>query len=439
MKTISKKLGSINFSKISEWSRLISLMGSTQVLIQIVGLVSGIMVIRLLPPHEYALYTLANTMLGTMVVLADGGIASAVMSQGGKVWMEHEKLGAVLVTGMNLRRRFAIVSLPLSSGILLYFLRIHGASWLFSILIVLSIIPTFFMMIHSGILEISPKLRQDISSLQKVRVGATIGRLAMLSLTLFAFPLAVVALLATSLPQLWTNIRYRKISSNYADLKQDMNPAVEKDILKMVWKLLPEAIYYCLSGQITIWLISVFGATAAVAQVGALSRLSVVLGFFSILFANIVAPRFARLPNNSKTLLFRYLQIQAGLMVLCIFITFGVWGFSSQILWVLGRNYYGLDKELVLMVISSCLSLLYGAAFLLGTYRSWVINPVVFISVSIITTVSAIVFMDTSSLQDIIILNIIVTSVEVLMLMIFNIIKILHAEETHAITKDRID
>ncbi len=91
------------------------------------------------------------------------------------------------------------------------------------------------------------------------------------------------------------------------------------------------------------------------------------------------------------------------------------------------------------MVISSCLSLLYGAAFLLGTYRSWVINPVVFISVSIITTVSAIVFMDTSSLQDIIILNIIVTSVEVLMLMIFNIIKILHAEETHAITKDRID
>ncbi len=174
MKTISKRLEIINFLKISEWGRLFSLMGSTQVLIQIVGLVSGIMVIRLLPPHEYALYTLANTMLGTMVVLADGGIASAVMSQGGKVWMEHEKLGAVLVTGMQLRRKFAIVSLPLSSGILLYFLRIHGASWLFSILIVLSIIPTFFMMIHSGILEISPKLRQDVSSLQKVRVGATI-------------------------------------------------------------------------------------------------------------------------------------------------------------------------------------------------------------------------------------------------------------------------
>lgn len=427
MKAISKRIENIDYPKIIEWSKLISATGLTQVVIQVIGLISGIMVIRLLQPHEYALYTLANTMLGTMIVLADGGIATAVMSQGGKVWMENEKLGAVIVTGLRLRKIFAAISLPVSLGVLLYLLRHHGASWVLSVLIIISIIPTFYMMLNAGILEISPKLRQDVIQLQKIKVVSNFGRLAFLGITIFTYPFAVTALLAASLPQIWANYRTKKISSNYADLNQNIDAQVQKKILKMVWRLLPEAVYYCLSGQIAIWLISVFGSTESVAQVGALSRLSIILGFFSILFANLIAPRFARLPNKRKVLLSRYLQIQAGLIILCIAITCIVWVFSSEILWVLGTHYTGLNKELVLMTVSSCLNLLYGAAFLLGTYRSWVINPVVFISVSITTTIGAILLMDTSSLQNIIILNIIVTSIEISMLMIFNILKMIKA------------
>ncbi len=429
MKVLSKRIENIDYPKIIEWSKLISATGLTQVVIQLIGLVSGIMVIRLLHPHEYALYTLANTMLGTMIVLADGGIATAVMSQGGKVWTENEKLGAVIVTGLRLRKIFAVISLPVSIGVLVYLLRLHGASWVLCFLIIISIIPTFFMMLNAGILEISPKLRQDVLQLQKIKVVSNFGRLAILGLTIFVYPFAVTALLAASLPQIWANYRTKKISSNYADLKQDIDPVVQKNILRMVWRLLPEAIYYCLSGQIAIWLISVFGSTDSVAQVGALSRLSIVLGFFSILFANLIAPRFARLPNKRKILLKRYLQIQVILLILCAFIVFVVWLFSSQILWVLGSHYFGLNKELVLMAVSSCLNLLYGAAFLLGTYRSWVINPVVFISVSITTTIGAVVLMDTSSLQNIIKLNIIVTSIEISMLMVFNILQMVRAKK----------
>ena len=425
MKALNKRIEKIDYSKVIEWSKLISATGLTQVAIQLIGLVSGIMVIRLLQPHEYALYTLANTMLGTMIVLADGGIATAVMSQGGKVWQEHQKLGSVIVTGLRLRKIFAIISLPVSLSILLYLLLHHGASWLLSGLIIISIIPTFFMMLNAGILEISPKLQQDVIQLQKIKVVSNLARLAILGLTIFAYPFAVIALLAASIPQIWANYRTKRISANYADLSQDVDHDVQNKILKMVWRLLPEAIYYCLSGQIAIWLISVFGSTDAVAQVGALSRLGILLGFFSILFANVIAPRFARLPNIRSVLLTRYLQIQAALMVLCVCIVGVVAVFSSQILWVLGSHYSGLDKELVLMAISSCLSLLYGASFLLGTYRSWVINPAFFIGVSLSTTILAILALDTSTLENIIILNIIVTFIEVIMLMVFNVWKMI--------------
>ncbi len=69
------------------WGKLISVTGSAQVLIQALGFISGIIIIRLLPTEEYAFYTLANTMLGTMNILSDAGVSTGVMAQGGKVIM----------------------------------------------------------------------------------------------------------------------------------------------------------------------------------------------------------------------------------------------------------------------------------------------------------------------------------------------------------------
>ena len=68
----------INKQKINYWLKLITITGLAQVIVQAVGFISGILVIRLLPVQEYALYTLANTMLGTMTVLSDGGISTSV-------------------------------------------------------------------------------------------------------------------------------------------------------------------------------------------------------------------------------------------------------------------------------------------------------------------------------------------------------------------------
>lgn len=85
--------------------KLFIVTGGAQILIQAIGFISGIMVIRLLSPQEYAYYVLANTVLGTMVVLADGGVSSGVMSQGAKVWQDKIKLGLVFSTGIHLRKK----------------------------------------------------------------------------------------------------------------------------------------------------------------------------------------------------------------------------------------------------------------------------------------------------------------------------------------------
>jgi O-antigen/teichoic acid export membrane protein len=422
---------SLEYSKIIEWGKLISLTGSSQLLIQIIGFIGGILVIRLLPTQEYALYTLANTMLGTMIVLADGGVAASVLGQGGKDWQDRKKLGAVLVTGFHLRKRFATISLIIALPLLMYLLRQHNASWLATFLIIGALIPAFFATLSGNLLSIGPSLHQAVKPLQKIQVGVSVGRLLMLLMTLFIFPWAFIAILCSSLPQIWGNINLRKCSKDYADFTQKPDPAIQKEIVSFVQRILPGAIYYCLSGQLTIWLISIFGNTEGIAQIGALGRLSVMLGVFSSIFGTLIIPRFARLADDYTLVLRKFLQILFGLAGVFLSIVVVVSIIPGQLLWILGSNYAGLENEIVLSVGGSCLNLFAGLLFTISTCRNWAINPVISIPVTISAVVAGIFLINISSLTGILKFNIFVASIEVLIYIFYCGFKISKLKVSH--------
>lgn len=403
-----------NKERVVSWIRLITITGSAQLIVQALGLLSGIIIIRLLPTHEYALYTLANTMLGTMTILADGGISSGVMSLGGKVWQDKKALGIVLATGLDLRRKFAIGSLLIAVPFLFYLLRHHDASWGMTILLILSIIPAFYTALSGTILQIAPKLNQDIVPLQKNGILSNAARLGLI-FTLFIFPWAFIAVLSSGVAQLWTNQNLKKISRGYADWKQLPDRAMRAEILVFVKRLLPGSIFFCVSGQITIWLISFFGNTTSVAQIGALGRLGMTLSVVSVLLSTLVIPRFARLPDEKGLLLKKILQLQLGLFAIGLMIMVVVFLFPSQILWVLGKEYRNLQSELILSMAGNCIGLVAGMSFGLATIRGWALHPLIQIPATLAAIVAGILLIDISTLTGILKFNIFVFVVEILM------------------------
>lgn len=393
-----------NSAKIKEWIRLTSITGGTQIIIQGIALLSGILVIRLLSTSEYALYTMANTMLGTMVILADSGIGAGVMAEGGKVWKDREKLGAVIVTGLDLRRKFAVGSLIVSAPVLIYLLHYHGASLWMSILILLSLIPSFVSSLSGSILQIPLKLKQDITPLQKNTLLEVVLRF-MLIFSLFALPWTFIAILSSGIPGIYANIRLRKLSAGYANWTQKPDVVVRKRIIKIVKRIMPGAIYLVVSGQISVWLISFFGTTANVAEIGALGRITVMLTVISTIFGTLIFPRIARLPLDSPILLKRFLQVMLLLTGISIVIGLAVWVFSDQILWVLGDGYKNLNFELVLSIIGGCAGLMSGSAFIMSTNRGWAIHPGLSIPISVLSIVLGILLVDISTLRGVLFFN----------------------------------
>lgn len=422
MKVLTNRFSSSpHRAKLIEWGRLVTVMGSTQLLVQGLGMLGGIFVIRMLSTQEYALYTLANTMVGTMLLLADGGIATGVMSEGGRVWQSREKLGTVLATGLDLRRKFAIISLLIALPVMLYLLRHHGASWLMTAFITAALIPAFFAVLSGTLLEIAPKLHQDIIPMQRFQAEASVGRVVLLCLSLVVVPFASVAVLAGSIPQIWSNWRLRKLAERYAVNDQPIDLQVRREILNKVKRLLPDAIYYCITCQFTIWLISVHGSTAAIAQLGALGRLSVLLGLFSTMFSALVLPRYARLSDQPIPLLRYFISLISGLLIISICIVIGTWLLSGPILWVLGKQYATLKPELVLMMLGKCISMVSALAFFLCTSRGWVISPAISIVVSVLSIGTGLILFDVTTLQGIFKLDMLVAVGQLLMHTIYGI------------------
>lgn len=417
--------GNITYAKVVEWTKLLTFTGAAQVFVQAMGFLSGILVIRLLPTSEYAFYILCNTLLGTMTILADGGISTGVLSQGGKVWKDKAELGKVLATGQALRKKFALLSFILAAPGLYFLLRHHGAGVMMSTLLITSLIPAFLATISRGLLEIAPKLHQDIIPLQRIQISENIGRLAILSFTLFAFPWAFIAVFSAGIPQIIANGSIRKISSDYTDIKQKPDPVIRTEIIGIVKRILPGSVYYCISGQLTIWLISIFGSTTAVAQMGGLGRLAMVLTVFNVLITTLVIPRFARFPSVKSLLLNRFLLINLSLIIVSACIIYPVYRFPSEVLWVLGKDYSNLESELILTVTGTCLGFFSSASYSLYTSRGWTINPIIAILINLSSIIMGILLFDISSIQGILVLSIFTTSIGILVYAILNLYEIL--------------
>src|SRR5438067_13554110 len=60
--------------------RVVGSFVTVQIIVQIIGFLSGILLIRVLEQREYALFTIANTMQGTRNLLADIGVRSGLLS-----------------------------------------------------------------------------------------------------------------------------------------------------------------------------------------------------------------------------------------------------------------------------------------------------------------------------------------------------------------------
>jgi len=412
--------------------KLIRIFGSSfviQSIIQLLGILTGIYLVRTLAIDEYGYYTISNTIFSTMLILADGGLNSSLIRRGGQVYKNKEELRITLSTGLEIRKKFAKIVLIITIPILIFLLKYHGASNLFTFLITLSVVFSFLSTLTSSIYEIPFKLSKNIIFIQKNQLLVNLTRTLISFIMVTIFPFSFIGIAAIGFSRAIGNY-FLKIKNKDLKLKDKKNEIVEKDLIKDIKKIMPTSIFYCISGQLTIYIITIFGDINSLASYGALTRVTAILAVFSSIFTVIMIPEFAK-TQRKENVIKLFIKNQLAMFVISLILIFFVYVFDSEILFVLGSNYMSLNKELILVFIMGCLGFVGSISSALMNVKSIIMHPLYFITCSLFIQILFIFICDLKTLSGVIIYGIFTTLAIYLVRIFYFLFFIFYLKENH--------
>ncbi len=318
--------------------RIVSNYALVQVFVQVIGFLSGILLVRYLDQREYAYFTIANTMQGTLNVLADIGISIGLVSIGGRVWYDPQRFGQLVNTALGLRRKLGFLAAAGVIPILAWLLVRNGASVIYMALLVIAVLAGLAVQLSIGVLSVVPRLRSDVKRIQTIDLTGAVVRLLALLLLMYFFLNGAIALAvgsATLFLQFWM---LRVYVAGAIDLTAPENSDDRAAMTGFIRSQAANAIFFCFQGQITVFLISIFGRQiSSIAEVGALGRLAMIFAVLSHLLANVLAPAFAR-SQQKRQLQWRYLAIVGAVTGFSVVIVAAAAFFPHQFLFVLGNK-----------------------------------------------------------------------------------------------------
>lgn len=386
-------------------ARRVGHFASVQVLVQVIGFAAGILLVRWLPQREYAYFTIANSMQGTINLLADIGISVGLVSIGGRVWQDRSRFGGLVNAALGVRRRLGTAAIFIVTPIMCSMLIKNGASVPYTLTLTVIVLAGLLIQFSLGVLGIVPRLRSDITRIQIIDLSGTLLRLALiLAFALVVLNAGVAVAVATAAFFLQYALLHRYVAG-VVDLGAPENPQDRQEIIRLTKQLAANAVFYCFQGQITVFLISFFARqVSSVAEVGALGRLGMIFAVLTNLLANIFVPAFARCQDPRK-LRWLFVAIIGGVLAFSLVVVGAAAIFPGQFLFVLGNKYAHLQRELLLMVGASVMAALTGTFWALNASKAWIAGSWLYIPLTLATQVALIPFTDFSSVTGVLTFN----------------------------------
>ncbi len=391
-------------NKLLGWFRLLAGFGAVQIVIQAVGFLSGILIVRNLSKPDYAWFTIANSLAATMGMLADSGVSGALSSIGGRVWQDNVRFGSLIRTALQLRRTLAWGSITVVTPVFIWMLMRNQAPAGVIVVLLPAALSGFLLQLTASVLGVVISLRQEIRQMQGIGLAAALLRIVLIGIAVLVFIDARVAVIIGTLATGLQLYLVRKWTRAAVDCTAPPTSEYRVEILSVVKRQAPLTIFYCLQAQIGVWLISLFGSSQRVAEIGALGRFAVIFALIASVTNGIVLPRFARCQDRG-ILRRRYWQTIGGCTCIFGLLVAASAFFPRPLLWILGSQYANLEHEVWLMMLNAAMGAMFMTMYGLTFSKAWIPSALVTIPMEILTQAILIFTLDISTVRGVLVLG----------------------------------
>ncbi len=355
--------------RLKGWVKVLSAYFSAQLLTQLLGLSAGLLLVRTMPVREFALYALALSVVTFFSFVSDLGSTSSLLYFFHHTRREAQEFPHYFAAVRKLRRAaFAlgaaavVIALPIAAAA-------KGFGGAEIALATAGVLLCVWYQIGASLAVLALRLADRYNLSYRAEIAGGGLRLA-----------AAAAMAVTSRLYGWLAVLGNAVATAGVALlarrgaeppaaPPDLAPYRRK-VLRYLLPQLPNALYFSLQGPLAVWLSATFGSTRNIAEVGALARLGTLVGILSNLTGIVLLPRLARIADER---LYRVRCAQFGgllaSMALALFAAALI--FPRGFLALLGRQYAGLDRELLLVVGGAGLTVLGGYVVSVNLARSW--------------------------------------------------------------------
>lgn len=339
---------------------------AVQGLSQALGLGAGVLWVRSLPVDEFAVYTMATSVITLAAILSDLGAGSA-LQYFFHLWRgDPTRFAPFVHTVRSLRRWLGLLISPV--------LLIAAG---FGVVRDARVWPTA---LAASLVLGSVFVQQEASiRLVVLRLQGEWGRVYRSDVALAGLRLAAAASLsvlraATVTTALASNLMATLVASRLARLvglpQSRGGPGVQRQVFRFLLPILPDTLFFAFQGQLVIWIAAMAGTTRQVAEIGALARIGLLFAVPQGLAVNYLVPRLANRHDHGG---FRAATVRYSVFLLLL--ATGVAGLAAAVpwafLWILGERYRALTAGLLVVVTNAALSVLSAFFVQVNRMRGW--------------------------------------------------------------------
>ncbi len=358
-------------NRILRLSKLAAKFATGQAALQLFQAANGLVFIWLLSIQDFAVYAVFTGAMGFASQLAGFGIAPSIVSLVGMGMADPEKVGRYIAAGLRLRWMLLVWILPIGTALLWITSEKAGVPPVLFVAAAVCLAACGYLTAQSDLFGLPLTMLDRLGTIYRISIQSELLRLFLVSIAWSVGWLnAMSAIVISTCGLLYNFLALKRSSARHICLPDQPVHREARELLKISLPKLPNAIFGAFQGQITIAISAIFGGVSQIASIGALERLSRLLGFLTAANPMLVGPAISRM--NERAFWRRIpwmlaLGAAIGVAIACTGFLRPEW-----LLFVLGTNYSGLGSVVWIATLAAGLTFFVQLVQTVVSYKRWV-------------------------------------------------------------------
>lgn len=351
-----------------------------EVVFQLLLVLKSFIILRVLVPSQYAEYSVFVSITTTFIVLGSGTYAgSSLLKFISECKKNKQKLSNLAYSIFAINKYYILIIAPFVAGFLSYSLIKIEATTLeivtFVPLAILFVASNMYINIHKIYLVESKRLN-FLNKYLNIAETAKIFPLVAFK-NLLAFGSVSLCLIFTII----NLILARSLSTSHY-LQKTFNASDHTKYLtrfrSLISPVVPGILFSTVQSQLPVFIALAFGNVQTVAEVGALSKLSLIYSFMFAFNSKVLSPFIAR--SEDKNLKSRYLYVLFFVLFFAGAILTACLSFPNLLLKLLGENYYNIDAYKWIIILGS-VNYINQSLWAFNSSQHWIYKWMPFVSI----------------------------------------------------------